>query len=345
MRFFRTVLPTLAMIVAQFVSAQSGDTASKGDSGALKVLYVTSVGWYHDYQRQTELVTDAIGQRVDAKIDVIVGDFERLRDTDFAVGYDVLIYNFCHAVRRDPQLVNKLIRPVRDLGVPLLAVHCTMHSFQHVSEWYDLLGLKTLRHEQLRAVTLNKSAEHPVTATLAYPWQLANDELYINISVAKSTEALIMAYGVETDKHHLQAWLHEVNGTPVLATTLGHSEETLTDPQFHQFLANAVAFLGGKMDRAGQLHPSVDCGDSCTVRRRTLTANVVYPSQEERHCVIKTMYETGIPRVENCEKTCSAEALATKSDCAQQCQISEPWDTPESLWPACRGVKEVPKPS
>jgi len=345
MRAFKTVLPALAIVVAQFIFAQGGNAGSNGESGALKVLYVTSVGWFHDYQRQTELVTSAIGQRIAADIDVIVGDIERLRDTDFAVGYDVLIYNFCHAARRDPQLVDKLIRPVRDQGVPLLAVHCTMHSFQHVSDWYELLGLKTLRHEEMRGFTLNKAAEHPVITALDFPWELASDELYINRTVSDSTEALITAYGVETERHHLQAWLNELDGTPVLATTLGHSEETLTDPQFQQFLANAVAFLAGKLDKAGRAHPSVDCGDACNVNRNMLTDNVTYPSQEERRCVIKTMFETGIPRVENCEKSCIAEGVATKAVCAEQCQIDEPWDTPESLWPACRGVKEVPKPS
>ncbi|MEH6593036.1 MAG: ThuA domain-containing protein [Halioglobus sp.] len=343
MKTSRTLLPALVMVVMQFIFAQGGHADSSGETGAIKVLYVTSAGWFHDYQRQTELVTSGIGMRIDADFDVIVGDIERLRETDFAVGYDVLIYNFCHAARRDPQLVDNLIRPVRDQGVPLLAVHCAMHSFQHVSDWYELLGLKTLRHEDMRSFTLNRASEHPVTAALVFPWELISDELYINRAVGDRSEALISAYGVETEKHHLQAWLNEVNGTPVLATTLGHSEETLNDPQFQQFLANAVAFLAGKLDSTGRLQPSVACGDSCTVKRTTLTANVVYPSQEERSCVIKTMFETGIPRVENCEKICMTDAAATKAACTQQCQISEPWDTPESLWPNCSGAKEVPK--
>ncbi|MEH6581349.1 MAG: ThuA domain-containing protein [Halioglobus sp.] len=339
----KTMRSAWVLVVMQLIFIQGNHADSNSEAGAIKVLYVTSAGWFHNYQRQAELVTNGIGQRIHADFDVIVGDIERLRETDFAMGYDVLIYNFCHAARRDPQLVDNLIRPVRDQGVPLLAVHCAMHSFQHVSNWYELLGLKTLRHEDMRSFTLNKASEHPVIAALAFPWELANDELYINLAVGDNSEALISAYGVETEKHHLQAWLNEVNGTPVLATTLGHSEETLNDPQFQQFLANAIAFLAGKLDRTGQLDPSIACGDNCTVRLRTLTANVVYPSQEERSCVIRTMFETGIPRVENCEKSCIAEGAATKAVCAEQCQISEPWDTPESLWPACLGAKEVPK--
>ena len=81
--------------------------------------------------------------------------------------------------------------------MPLLALHITMHSFQHQSDWYELLGLKTLRHEEMRGFTLNKAAAHPVTASLVFPWELANDVLYINLSVGQSTEALITAYGVE----------------------------------------------------------------------------------------------------------------------------------------------------
>ena len=142
----------------------------------------------------------------------------------------------------------------------------------------------------------------------------------------------------------MQTWLNELNGTPVLATTLGHGEETLRDSQFQLFLANAVAFLAGKLDAAGRLHATPDFGDDCTLKRSTLTANVVYPSKEERGCVIKTLFETGIPRVERCMKTCVSDSVAENAACDEQCQIDEPWDTPEALWPACRGVKEVPMP-
>ena len=94
MSAFKMVLPALVMIVAHAIFAQAGSADSNTESDALKVLYVTSVGWFHDYQRQTELVTTAIGERIDVDFDVIVGDTARLRDTDFALGYDVLIYNF-----------------------------------------------------------------------------------------------------------------------------------------------------------------------------------------------------------------------------------------------------------
>jgi hypothetical protein len=331
----RALLTACLMILAISTTARVGaESAEKGDR--IEVLYVTSVGWYHDYEQQADLITGAIGRRLPAAFDVIVGDIERLRNTDFAAGYDVLIYNFCHAGRRDSKLIDNLIRPVRDQGIPLLALHCTMHSFQHAEEWYDLLGLKTLRHEEQRAFTLDRGVEHPVTSTLEFPWQLASDELYINLSVGEGSKALMTAYGVETQKHHLQAWLHLVNGTPVLATTLGHGEDTLLDPQFQQFLANSVAFLAGRLDDEGALQLPAACIGDCPVEVSMLTANVSFPTADERSCVIKTMFGIGIPAVEGCEKRCREEGELLDAECTKHCQISEPWPTPESLWPDCK---------
>ena len=333
---YKLVLLFIVTLCTQWGCTPSKLASQTIESDPIKVLYVTSVGWFHDYQEQTDLLSDAIGRRLRADFDVIVGDIPRLRNTDFSAGYDVLIYNFCHASRRDLELIENLIVPVRDRGIPLLAVHCTMHSFQHMNNWYELLGLKTLRHEEQRSFSLEKGQDHPTTNAISFPWELASEELYINRSVASESKALITAYGVETRKHHLQAWLHEVNGTPVIATTLGHAKETLVDPQFQQFLANAVAFLTGKLKGNGEIDTFYKCNDDCSVKRNTLTPDVVYPTQQERKCVIKTMFESGIPRVQACEKRCDTAGNYSEKECAEQCQISEPWSTPESFWPACK---------
>lgn len=282
-------------------------------SKPLRVLYVTSVGWFHDYQRQTEMITRSVSRHLDASFDVIVGDIPRLMDAEFATGYDVLVYNFCHASRRDPQLVRNLIRPVAEQGIPLLAVHCAMHSFQHVDAWHDFLGLKTLRHEDLRSFTLEPEGRHPTTEGLHFPWVLESDELYINMSVSENSQSLLKAWGVETERDHVQAWLHEVGGTPLLATTLGHSEETLADPQFGEFLARAIAFLAGSLDDTGRIAGAQACDDGCAPEVRTLTENVRYPGEAERACVLKALFAS-----------------------------SDPWPAPEELWPDCMGVKEVP---
>lgn len=278
----------------------------------LKVLYVTSVGWFHDYERQAELVTLGISPYLNIRFDVIVGEPERLRETDFAAGYDVLVYNFCHASRNDLQLVENLARPVREQGIPLLAMHCTMHSFQNVEPWYEFLGLKTLRHEELRPFTLKRSQAHPVTAGLAFPWVLQKDELYINIVVDPASEALISAWGAETGRDHIQAWIHPVADTPVLGTTLGHSEETLADPQFVLLLARGLAYLTGRLGANGEIVPAAGCAGGCQPDVHLLTQNVRYPTEAERGCVLKALFAS-----------------------------SDPWPAPEDLWPACRGAKEV----
>jgi len=308
---FRPLLSVIfGLVLAQ--GALAGVPEDREESRSLRVLYVTSVGWFHDYQRQTELLTRGVSQNLDVSFDVIVGDLPRLMEPDFAVGYDVLVYNFCHASRRDPRLVQNLIRPVAEQGIPLLAVHCAMHSFQHVDAWHDFLGLKTLRHEDLRSFTLERDSVHPTTEGLRFPWVLESDELYINMEVSPGSQSLLKAWGVETKRDHVQAWLHKVEGTPLLATTLGHSEKTLSDPQFGEFLARAIAFLAGELSDTGEIVDELACDSSCKPRVRTLTENVRYPTDPERACVLKALFSS-----------------------------SDPWPAPEDLWPACLGVKEV----
>lgn len=336
MNSYKPLLLLLVILCTQWGCTHSKLKPQTLEPAPVRVLYVTSVGWFHDYQEQTDLLTRAIGHRLNSDFDVIVGDIARLRDTDFSVGYDLLIYNFCHAARRDPALIENLIVPVRDRGIPMLAVHCTMHSFQHMNEWYGLLGLKTLRHEEQRSFTLEKAQAHPITAAINFPWELASDELYINRRVASNSNSLVTAYGIETSKHHVQAWLHEVNGTPVVASTLGHAKETLADPQFQQFLANAAAFLTGRLDANGQIDPRYGCDEDCSVTTKTLTKDVEYPTDDERKCVIGAMFESGIPPVRACERACNTKGVKSANECAEQCQISEPWSTPESFWPACK---------
>jgi uncharacterized protein len=301
----------LSLLLARGAVAEIPEGGPQDNS--LRVLYVTSVGWFHDYQRQTELITSSVSRHLNASFDVIVGDIPRLMEPDFATGYDVLVYNFCHASRRDPDLVENLMRPVTEQGIPLLAVHCAMHSFQHVDAWHNFLGLKTLRHEDLRSFTLERGSTHPTTEGLRFPWVLESDELYINMTVSSESQSLIKAWGVETKRDHLQAWLYKVQGTPLLATTLGHSEETLSDPQFGEFIARSIAYLAGKLGEDGEISAEVACDDACSPRVRTLTENVRYPTDLERACVLKVLFAS-----------------------------SDPWPAPEDLWPACLGVKEVP---
>jgi type 1 glutamine amidotransferase len=293
-----------------------------------KILYITSVGWFHDYQKQIQTITRNISGYVDADIDVIVGDTEYLKVNDFSAGYDLLIYNFCHAAQRDEELVQSLITPVTEKGLPLVALHCTMHSFQFDERWPSFLGLHTLRHEEQRAITVKKMGKHPLISEFPERWDLASDELYITLSQNDSIMPLLQSYGIETEKNHTQAWLYQSGKGKVIGTTLGHSDSTLDDLNFQRFLGNSIQYLLGLELTAAprSVHTS-----SVTL----LSADLAYPDKQEKQCVIHNMFAIGGEKVKNCVTKLCMDSL-TLDECTSQCQKDNPWPVPEDLREACQ---------
>lgn len=307
--------------VAKVIETTSTKTAPK-------ILYITSVGWFHDYQQQIKTISSGINQYINADIDVIVGDVELLKSSDFSKGYDLLIYNFCHAAQRDDDLVQSLISPVTEKGIPLIALHCAMHSFQFDSQWAEFLGLHTLRHEKQRSMTVEKVGEHALIKAFPANWELVSDELYITLSQNDNTTPLLQSYGIETKKHHTQAWIYQSGQGQIIGTTLGHNESTLTNSHFQRFLANSIQYLLGQ-------ELTVTTNSSLDTAVNLLSKNVSYPDKAEKRCVIHNMFAIGGEKVKACVAKQCADA-STVAECTAQCQKDNPWPVPETLREACQ---------
>ena len=210
----------------------------------LKVLILTSPGVYHNYEQQTQTLAYGIAEHANVRFDVSLAELERWKTTDFAQGYDVLIYNICMADNQDNALIANLRRQTEQLGVPALVIHCTMHSFRDTNLWWPMFGLQTNTHESLRPLTQIQAAPHPILRGIPNDWTVANDELYINQQFEAQT--LLIAIGEDT-KPHTTAWLDYQGTTPIFGTTLGHSDETLNDPAFQRLIANALLFVTGNL--------------------------------------------------------------------------------------------------
>lgn len=332
-------IPFFILLTSFILSACHRNAVQKIDIAGrtlppVKVLYITSVGWFHDYQSQTQLLSNGVNQYLPTQFDVIVGDVERLKNTAFWQGYDVLIYNFCHAANNDKELIKQLIKPVVELGKPVFAMHCSMHSFQYEPKWPEFLGLSTLRHEHQRRFNLHSNA-HVLTKGIDTLWDLALDELYINISTNPNAEVLMTAYGIETEKTHVQSWLYQSGKGQIVGTTLGHNESTLKDKNFLRFLANGIAYLTGR-----------DIASKQTLRVTNdisvLTADVNYPTENEKRCVIHNMFSIGGAAVNQClTSQCgnTEKDSAKEKICHQQCALDNPWPVPETLRENCQSGK------
>lgn len=240
---------SLSLAVSMWLNSQAAI------SQPLKVLILTSPGVYHNYEQQTQDLAKGIAEQVNVQFDVSLAELNRWRTTDFARGYDALIYNICMADSRDDDLINNLRRQTEQLKVPALVIHCTMHSFRETNLWWPMFGLQTRAHESLRPLTQIQEAKHPILDGIPDDWTVANDELYINLQF--EGQRLLSATGEDTQPH-TTAWLAYRGSTPVFGTTLGHSEETLKDPAFQRLIANALLFVTGNLSDQGAMAATLE---------------------------------------------------------------------------------------
>src|SRR6516162_156398 len=144
-----------------------GDTAAAAE---LKGLILTSPGVYHEYETQTRDLAYGIAKFTNVRFDVSLHEVERWKTTDFATGYDFLIYNICMADNQDAQLIANLRRQTEVLGVPAVVLHCTMHSFRETDLWWPMFGLQTKEHEPLRALPQVLHGPHPILSGIPDNW-------------------------------------------------------------------------------------------------------------------------------------------------------------------------------
>lgn len=278
----------------------------------LQVIYLTSPGVYHDYRYQSEAIASALAQRLDVTVDVSLHELDRWRSTDFAAGYDAIVYNICLAANTDTELIANLRRQTEVLGVPALAIHCSMHSFRLTEDWWPVVGLKSLAHEHQHPMAQVPAKAHPILLGLPGDWTVARDELYINEGFIG--DPLLLSPG-EDGEDHVTAWLHRLGDTAVFGTTLGHNRSTIDDPVFQQLLANALAYL---VDASNQPGEAPAAGSGRAIREVSVAPGIAYLEPE---CAAGLVNRAIAPCYIGCilnPLVWGDEATACKNNCASR---------------------------
>ena len=275
-------------------------------SAPIKALYLTNYSsFWHNYEEQVGLLREGLSRYANVEI-TLVGKresdvLETMKRDGFAQGYDVIVYNLCLADKDDLQMIDNAISQTRDLGIPALLMHCTMHSFQKTSPhqgwwnrwrlsrlerrweadngdapfpyWGRFTGVDTLRHDWARSLEMRKAGLHPIVASLPETWETSKDELYRNIEVAGDVEPLYVSYSRATRKDHVVAWTRQVGAGQIVATTLGHDKNTVDNNTFHHFLGNALLWLTGNLSEEGYPLAGLEGNESFKNYQNTVTCN------------------------------------------------------------------------
>jgi type 1 glutamine amidotransferase len=233
----------------------------------LRALLVLG-GCCHDYKAQKDLLANGINERAHVEV-VIAYDPDNTtkhlnpvyENADWSKGFDVVIHDECSADVKDPAIIERILAPHRE-GLPAVILHCGMHcyrseGFPKTTPWFEFTGLLTTGHGPQAPIEIhNVAADHPVMRGMA-DWTTINEELYNNITGNLLDTAMPLARGVQTTKNkkgeettadNVLIWTNSYHGTPVFATTLGHNNQTVSDPRYLDLVTRGLLWTCGKLN-------------------------------------------------------------------------------------------------
>lgn len=242
------------------VAATNGPQDESKRAKPIRALLITG-GCCHDYPNQIQIITEGISQRANVVWEVFHGSTARDRQlaiyqTDhWTDGFDVIVHNECYGAVEDVEFVERIVRGHADRGVPMVAIHCSAHSYRNAKtdEWRKLLGVTSKRHERggKSLDVINRAADHPVMKAFPGKWATPNGELYVIEKAWPECVPLATAYGKGTKQDQVVIWTNEYKKAKVFATTLGHHNETMLADEWLGVVSRGLLWSCGKLDDDG----------------------------------------------------------------------------------------------
>jgi type 1 glutamine amidotransferase len=254
-RLWPTVVVSCAAWVVIGVSAQEPQRGRGGRGGGdpfagqprINAL-VVSGGCCHDYAFQGKQLVDAISKAAPVDWTVTIqggrgtrGELPIYRNADWAKAFDVVVHNECFADVTDQSLIDRITAAHKG-GPPALVIHCAMHTFRAspADVWREFLGVTTRTHTKAHNIPVKIVAkDHPITRDFKSDWVTPIDELYVIEKFWPHSQALATGVSPEDHKEYPLAWVSDYGGARVFGTTLGHGNDTWSDPVFQDLLARA----------------------------------------------------------------------------------------------------------
>ncbi len=266
-----------AIAAAAILSAHPAAAQRAADRPApLRALLVLG-GCCHDYAVQKDILKNGIEARANVTVDILYSPdtttappLEFLGKPDYAAGYDLVIHDECAADVKDLNIVEGVLAPHRD-GVPGVNLHCAMHSYRTAPDvnkpvppgtgdslWFDYLGIQSSGHGPQKPIALvftDKAS--PIVKGLA-DWTTIKEELYNNIVVREGAHALARGSQEPNTRPNFTestvVWTNEYGDKKarVFSTTIGHNNETVSDPRYLDLVTRGVLWACGKLDDSGQ---------------------------------------------------------------------------------------------
>jgi type 1 glutamine amidotransferase len=226
----------------------------------IRALYITG-GGFHDFVAQEKIVPPGISARTnivwtidhtaEKSVEALIA---RHQNTDWAKEFDVVVYNMSFSMVVDPAWIERIAYAHRDTGIPAVILHGATHSYRRstTTAWKELMGIVSMRHDTQRDFRIERLApDNPIVKALAKGWGPGSDELY-NIDTSwPSMTPLVQAWSVESEKHFPVVWTNTYGKAKVFATTMGHTNRTMSDPVYLDLVTHGLLWTLGKLQADG----------------------------------------------------------------------------------------------
>jgi type 1 glutamine amidotransferase len=231
---------------------------------ALRALLVCG-GCCHDYTAQKKILSEGISARANVEWTIVQEDAPKGQDernhkvsiysqSEWWKGYDVVLHNDCFGSVNDNAFIEG-ITAAHQAGVPAVFLHCAVMSYRAgtTEEWKKCVGLTSTSHEKRRDLTVKRiAAENPVMKGFPESWVDKDDELYKNEKVWPDLVPLAKAYGEETKKEQVVIWTNTYGKGRSFSTSLGHKNETMSDPVYLDLVTRGLLWACDKLDENGK---------------------------------------------------------------------------------------------
>ncbi len=243
--------------IISFLSLPACATVPNDRNETLQVLFITGGGW-HDFVAQETVLTEGLGKRLNVEftVDHTAGRSprhrpERFDDSDWAEGYDLILYSMSLSRDQKPETAQTIIDSHVKHGVPAVLVHGATHSYRNTGNenWFKFMGAKSMSHEALGAFTNEViEPEHPVMQGFPNPWAQEQGELYRIEEVMPTATVLAHAMGRNPERYQPTIWVNEYKGVRVFVTTIGHHTETMATDTYLDLLSRGILWALGRAD-------------------------------------------------------------------------------------------------
>jgi hypothetical protein len=269
--WFRSIV-----VATSFLFAALAGTAADAPK-PLRLLLVTG-GCCHDYAVQKDILKKGLEARANVVVDIVYSDdtstkppLPILGNPDYASGYDLVIHDECGSDISDPKVVEAVLKPHRD-GLPGVNLHCAMHSYRIGDPfkpvtlgtphglWFEYLGLQSARHFAQEPIAIAYTdKDSPIVKGLE-DWTTIHEEHYNNVHVfdtahplAHGKQVLKQDDGSSKTNDFVVVWTNEYgpNKTRVFSTTIGHNNETVSDPRYLDLVTRGVLWATGHLNDDG----------------------------------------------------------------------------------------------